>query len=137
MTDQNKSDPIENAIKAARSNKFSDRFTTRVMTQILEEEKLDHLLPQALECQFNPAFEERVMQQVRKIAHPETEPETAIAQMILRLFPRVSIPAAAIASLAIIINISSVNPDASVIDKLFGWPASQNTEITYLLWEAS
>ncbi|MEL6323569.1 MAG: hypothetical protein AAFQ84_05000 [Pseudomonadota bacterium] len=81
---------------------------------------------------FAPFFETRVMARVTALASPTL---SDIIDLAWRMFPRMALPASALAAVFLALNIGAAGADASFVDSLFGLPDA-DPQIETLLFEA-
>lgn len=86
-----------------------------------QDDRLDTLMRDAGEHAFKPFFDKRVMARLE-----QEEREQDLGQSLWRLFPRVSLPAAATAVFFMAGNYAAASPEASLVEAIFSIPTADN-----------
>lgn len=127
---------LHNLLRASGTTEFSSDFSNRVMDDIEMEAALSVKLEGAKAISFKPFFEARVMRRIKEEAEQsDTLLSFEVIDLLSRLFPRVTAPAVAAASIAMIANVSAASAGAPIVDAVFGLPSEEPTELAMLIWD--
>lgn len=86
-----------------------------------QDDRLDALMRDAGDHAFKPFFDKRVMARLE-----DEERKQDLGQSLWRLFPRVSLPAAATAVFFMAGNYAAASPEANLVEAVFSIPAADN-----------
>lgn len=102
--------------------------------RIAEERRLHDAMQGAKSEGFKPFFEARVM---RRIAEEQkgvgTSSDLQFTDLILKMFPRVAVPALVGACVVMSVNFNAADDGTSFVDALFGLPPENPVEFALLL----
>lgn len=127
---------LQNLLRASGKMEFASGFKDRVMGDIETEAALSGGLERAKATSFKPFFEVRVMRRIKEeAAQSGALLSFEVTDLLSRLFPRITVPALAAASIAMVANVSAASSGAPIVDAVFGLPSEEPTELAMLIWD--
>ncbi len=127
---------LHNLLRTSGATEFASGFENRVMDDVETEAVLSARLGGAKATSFKPFFEARVMRRIKEEAGQSgVLLSFEVTDLLSRLFPRVTAPALAAASIAMVANVSAASAGVPIVDAVFGLPSEEPTELAMLIWE--
>ena len=131
---QKADDALGVLIQSAVPHSFTSGFGHRVFQSILEEWELSTLIKTRAPNQFAGPLPDRVLATLRRRPGNRASPGSPdVADALSQLFPWITLPAGAVALLAVVLNVAAASPGTPLLDALLGLQSADGLDVGLLL----